>query len=98
MKHDHTKHDIEQISYDLKELGKIIGTSDDQILEHFKESLPPKTESQLSEIDDTDTALVKSRALVLQCKVEWSQTAIFSLLAPMINMKDAKSESDDTNT
>ena len=32
--------------------------SDDQILKHFKESFQQKTESQLLEFDDIDTAIV----------------------------------------
>ena len=46
MEFDHTKHDIEQFACDLKEIGEIIGMSDDQILEHFKES--PATNYRIS--------------------------------------------------
>ena len=35
--------------------------SDDKILDHFNESLLPKIESQLLEIDDIDAAIMKAR-------------------------------------
>ena len=38
----HNNYDVEQFAYDLKVLGKMIGMSDIQILEHFKESSPQK--------------------------------------------------------
>ena len=50
MKFHHTKHEIEQFACDLKILGKMIDMSDEHILEHFKESFPPKLELQLLEI------------------------------------------------
>ena len=40
MKFDHTKHDIELFTCDLKVLEKITGMSEEQVLEHFKESFP----------------------------------------------------------
>ena len=47
IKFNHTKHDMEQFTYNLKVLGKMIGLSNKQVLEHFKEALPPKIEAQL---------------------------------------------------
>ena len=44
--------------------------SDDQKLEHVKEYLPQKIES---EIDDIDTGTVKTRGLVLLFRVELPQ-------------------------
>ena len=38
-------HDLEQFAYDLKVLGKMIGMSDEQIPEHFRESFPSKLKS-----------------------------------------------------
>ena len=43
-KSDHI-HDVEQFAHDLKVLHKIIGMSDEQILEHFKEAFPTKIEA-----------------------------------------------------
>ena len=54
MKIIHTKHDLEQFAYAIKDVGKIIGMSDEKVLEHFKEVFPPKIEAQLIEIDDID--------------------------------------------
>ena len=65
MKFDHTKHEVEHFSYDLKVLGTMIGTSDGMILDHFKESVLQQRESQLLEIDDTDATIVIARILVL---------------------------------
>ena len=40
MKFDQTKYSVEQFAYDQKILGKMIGMSDIQVLEHFKEVIP----------------------------------------------------------
>ena len=37
MKFNYPKHDVEQFGYDKKVFGKMIGMSDEQILEHFRE-------------------------------------------------------------
>ena len=59
MKFDHTKHDIEQLDYVLKVSDKVIGMSNEQTLEHFKEVFTSKIKLQLLEIEDIDLALVK---------------------------------------
>ena len=41
----------------------MIGMSDEQVLEYFKESFPLKIEAQLLETNDTDTALAKQEFL-----------------------------------
>ena len=63
-KFNHTKHDIEEFSYDLKDLGKMIVVSDKQVLDHFKEAFPINIEAQLPEIDDIDIEIGKARVLV----------------------------------
>ena len=62
---DHAKHDIEDIAYDIKELVRILGMSDDQILAHSNESSPSKIKSLLLEI--ADAILLKVRFLVWLC-------------------------------
>ena len=48
MKFDYVKHDVEEFAYDLKFLSKVIGLSDEQVLEYFKEFFHPKIESYSS--------------------------------------------------
>ena len=43
----------------------MIGMSNEQVLEHFKETFHPKTEGQLLQIDDRYTTLGKLRVPVL---------------------------------
>ena len=50
MKYNHTKHVIQQFVYDLKVPGKMIGLSDEPVIDHFKEAFPHKIESQLLQI------------------------------------------------
>ena len=45
----------EQFAHDLKVLCKMIGMSEEHILDHFKELFPPKIESQLLDIEDIKT-------------------------------------------
>ena len=47
----------------------MIGRSDEQILEYFKETFQSKRKSKLLEMYDTDTAIVKDRDLVQLFKV-----------------------------
>ena len=61
MKKSHSKHDIEQTVHDPNVLGKIVDILEEQILQHFKESLPLKIESQLLKIDDIDVAIFLSQ-------------------------------------
>ena len=42
MKFDHTKHDVEEFAYDIKALVKMIGISDEQVQDHFKEVFSTK--------------------------------------------------------
>ena len=65
MKFDHNKWDKEHFTYDLKVLGKMIGMSGDQVLEHFKAYFPAKIEAQLIKNNDIYTAIGKSRVLAL---------------------------------
>ena len=40
MKYYHNKHVLETFSYDPKGLGKMIGMSDEQVLEYFQKPFP----------------------------------------------------------
>ena len=71
MKFDHNKHDVEQFAYDLKVLGKMLGMSDEQLLENFKEAFPFKIEVVLLEINNVDTAIGKAKVLILLFKHEF---------------------------
>ena len=51
-------------------LRKMIGTSVEHILEHFKESLSPKVEYPVIEIEDLGVAIGRAQVLVLLFKLE----------------------------
>ena len=68
MKSDCTKHDLDQVAYDLKVLAKIMVMSEDQILDLFQGIIPKELENKLPEILDTDAAIVKAGVLVLLFK------------------------------
>ena len=57
MKFYHNKKDAKHSEYHLKVLGKMIGISDEQVLEHFEKDFPSKIKAQLLEIEDTDAAI-----------------------------------------
>ena len=57
MKCDHSKHVLVWFAYNLKILHMIIGMSDGQDLEHFKDAFPPNIEAQLLQIGDMDTEI-----------------------------------------
>ena len=63
----------------------MVGMSDDQILEHFKESFLPRIEPQLLEVDDIDATIVKPRVLLLLFKVRFPQVTSSSMLVYMTN-------------
>ena len=53
--------------------------SDDQVLEHFKEVLPPETEALLLEINYIDTEIGIVRAFMLLYKYELIQSTHLSV-------------------
>ena len=63
LKFDHNKHHIEQFLYGLKVLGKMIGTSDRQVIESKRPF--HKNDAQLLETDDIHLAIGKGSVLVL---------------------------------
>ena len=48
---------MQQFAYDLNILSKMIGMSDDQVLEHLKEAFSPKIKTQIPQIDDINIAI-----------------------------------------
>ena len=89
MKFDQNEHDVEQFKYDLSVLGKMIGMSDEQFLQHFIEAFLAKFEAQLLKIkiNNTDIVMRKARVLILSFKSELPQSTSSSMLAPMREMK-----------
>ena len=83
---DHNKHDVEQFTYELGVLGKIMGLSDERVLENFKEAFPSKIEAHILKKDDIDTAIGKARGLVLLFKSELPQSMSSSVLAHIKEM------------
>ena len=63
-KHDIWKHQIcpRTICISPIDLGKMIGMSDEQVSEYFKEVFPQKKETQLLEIKNIYVAIGKTRA------------------------------------
>ena len=61
----------------------MIGITDKQMLQYFKEMFPPKIEAQLPEIEDIDVAKVKTKFLMLLFKCELPQATRSSMLAHM---------------
>ena len=59
MKFDDSKHDVEQFAHYLKGLGKMVGMSNEQVLEDFKVAIPPKIKGQLLGIDDNNVEIGK---------------------------------------
>ena len=56
------------------------GMSDKQVLEHFQEAFQLKIEVQLLEIDGTNIAISRTRALTLLFKLELLQPTSSSML------------------
>ena len=55
----------------------MIGMSDKQVLEHFKETLLPNKEAQLFEIHDINIAIGKARVLIILFNLElpWAKSS-----------------------
>ena len=76
MKFDHTKHNIKQLTCDLKFLGEMIGMADKQVLEHLKDRFLPNNWGKFLETKNMDLAIGKARALVLLFKWELPQAVL----------------------
>ena len=72
----------------LKFQAKMIGISDGQVLEHFKEAFLPKIQVQQSKINYIDTIIGKARALVLLFKPNLPKSTCSFVLAHMIDRND----------
>ena len=76
-------------------MAHVIGMSGEEISEPFKEYFPPNIKSQLLELEDTTTAMVRTRIPVLLLKAELPQATRSSLQPHITNTVDDVSESRD---
>ena len=75
-------------------LAKIIGMSDEQVLEHFKEAFLTKFEPPLVEVNYIDIETGAARVLILLFKSELIQSVSSSMLANMTDGNETPSHKE----
>ena len=75
----------------------MVGATDDQILEHLKQSLLLKIEAQQLEINEINAAIVKTRVLLLLFKADLSQVTSSPVITHMTNTTDHTPHNDGAN-
>ena len=67
-------HTVPEFAHELDLLAALIGATNTQIIDKFKEAFPPETESQLLDIDDLERLIIKAHQLVQLFKPKQSTT------------------------
>ena len=76
----------------------MVGTSDNQVLEHFKQVFPPKIEVQWLEIEDIDVAIGKLRVFIFFFKIRTTaNNKLFYILTHMTEKSYDKKHTNQTN-
>ena len=55
---------VHEFAYELDLLAALIGATNTQIIDKFKEAFPPEIESQLLDIDNLERLIIKAHQLV----------------------------------
>ena len=58
------QHTVQEFAQELDLVAALIGTTNAQIIDKFKECFPPEIESQLLDINDLDRLVTKANQLV----------------------------------
>ena len=67
-------HTMHEFAHELDLLAALIGATNTQIIDKFKEAFPPEIESQLLYIDDLERLIIKAHQLVQLFKLKQSTT------------------------